>query len=261
MSTQSLLQVQGITKHFGGLMALDDVSFTVAPGEIVGLIGPNGSGKSTLVNILTGLLVPSSGRVLLDGQQISGRPSWQIARMGVARTFQMLRLFPALSVARNIALAMQHALPSGDLASVLRLPSARADDVRTREKALEMLALFGLERFIDQPAAALSIGQQRMVELARGLATSPRVFLLDEPAAGLSPPNVDKLIEVVSTMRAQYGVTVLLVEHVMRVVQAVCDRVVVLDYGRKIADAPPAEATTDPRVVEAYIGLGRARHA
>ena len=258
--TVPLLHFESVTQRFGGLTALDAVGFDVGAGEIVGLIGPNGSGKSTLVNIMTGTLTPTSGRVLMDGQQISGTAPWRIARAGVARTFQMLRLFRTMTVAQNIALAMQPTMEAGYCASMLRTSLARREDTQARRKAAEMLALFELDGFLDHPATTLSIGQQRMVELARGLATAPRVFVLDEPAAGLSPPNVDRLIEVLRRMRDDYGVTVLLVEHVMRVVQAVCDRVVVLDFGEKIADATPAVAINDPRVVEAYIGLGRAKH-
>jgi branched-chain amino acid transport system ATP-binding protein len=257
----SLLHFDSVTRRFGGLVALDGVDFRVESGQIVGLIGPNGSGKSTLVNILTGVLPPSAGRILLDGQSITGWSSWQVARARIARTFQMIRLFPSMTVAENIALAMQPAMPSGYLASALRSTSSRVDDAKAYGKAAEMLALFDLGKFIESPATALSIGQQRMVELARGLATRPRIFVLDEPAAGLSPPMVDRLIEVIRRMRDDYGVTVLLVEHVMRVVQAVCDRVVVLDYGVKIADETPDKAIGDPRVIEAYVGTGRTRHA
>lgn len=256
-----MLRFDAVTRHFGGLTALDAVSFDVAAGEIVGLIGPNGSGKTTLANIATGLLAPTSGAVYMNESKISGTAPWQIARAGVARTFQMLRLFPTMTVADNIALAMQSGLKTGYGASILHTAAAGREDAEVRNKAIQMLSLFDLDKLIDQPVTALSIGQQRMVEIARGLASGPRALILDEPAAGLSPPMVDRLIEVIHRVRKEHRVTVLLVEHVMRVVQAVCDRVVVLDYGEKIAEAAPAVVIEDPRVVEAYLGVGRSSHA
>ncbi len=255
----ALLEARGITKRFGGLVAVDNVDLTVGERQIVGLIGPNGSGKSTMVNLVTGELGVDRGRILLRGQDITNRKPYRRARLGVARSFQMLRLFRSLSVEDNLVLAHHTGMTSSVLDSFLGRRNARDEDGRSRARARELLSFFDLADFAGQPVGALSIGQQRMVELARGMMAEPKLFVLDEPAAGLSPPNVDRLIELIRRMRDEFGMAILLVEHVMRVVRDLCHTVVVLDSGEKIAEGEPEAVVNDPAVVEAYIGSGRTR--
>jgi branched-chain amino acid transport system ATP-binding protein len=256
-----ILEAQGITKRFGGVVAVNDVNLVVSKGQIVGLIGPNGSGKSTMVNLVSGELSPDKGQFFFEGDDITGLPTYRRARAGMARSFQLLRLFTSLTVEDNLLLANHMRMKTGVVDSILGRASGLVEEQAARRRARELLAWFDLEAFADKPASELSIGQQRMVELARGMMSEPNLFVLDEPAAGLSPPNVDKLILLIRRLRDDFGMSILLVEHVMRVVRDLCDHVVVLDSGVKIAEGKPDAVVKDPVVVEAYIGSGSKRRA
>lgn len=259
--SEAILEAKAITKRFGGVVAVNAASLTVGKGQIVGLIGPNGSGKSTMVNLVTGELSPDEGQFLFNGEDITEAPSYRRARAGMARSFQLLRLFSSLSVEDNLLLANHMRMRSSLLSSFLDRAAAREEEQAARRRARELLAWFDLQDFAERPVSALSIGQQRMVEIARGMMSEPTLFVLDEPAAGLSPPNVDRLITLVRRLRDDFGISVLLVEHVMRVVRDLCDHVVVLDSGVKIAEGQPEAVVKDPVVVEAYIGSGWKRRA
>jgi branched-chain amino acid transport system ATP-binding protein len=260
-ATTPVLEAKNITRRFGGVVAVNDAHLTVGRGEIVGLIGPNGSGKSTMVNIVTGEQNVNAGQILFDGEDITALPSFRRSRLGMARSFQMLRLFTSLSVQENLLLAHHTRMKHSAFATFLGRRSAMDEEAQVLKRARELLAWFDLEAFADRPVGALSIGQQRMVELARGMICQPKLFVLDEPAAGLSPPNVDRLIQLIHRMRDEFGMSILLVEHDMRVVRELCDHVVVLDSGVTIARGEPKAVVADPKVIEAYIGSGWNRRA
>ena len=259
--SEPILQARGMVRRFGGVVAVNDVDLAVEAGQIVGLIGPNGSGKSTMVNLVTGELAPDSGSLHFAGRDVTALDPSARTRLGMARSFQMLRLFRSLSVEDNLVLASHFRMRSGTLADVLRTPAAKEEERALRVRARELLGWFELEDFAARPVSAMSIGQQRMVELARGILSEPRLFVLDEPAAGLSPINVDRLITMIRRMRDEFGMSILLVEHDMRVVRELCDSVTVLDAGKVIAAGEPEAVVNDPAVVEAYIGSGWKRRA
>jgi ABC-type branched-subunit amino acid transport system ATPase component len=251
-----LLSLRGVERTFGGLRAVDDASFEVAKGTVHGLIGPNGAGKTTLINLVSGLLAPTAGTIELAGRPIAGLPAHRIARLGVARTFQNIRLFPELT-ARDNVLVGQHLRRSPSLlARMLLLRSAREEGRAARQRAVELLTRVGLPERVEEEARHLSYGEQRRVEIARALASEPSLLLLDEPTAGMNPVEVKGVAQLIRQVAAE-GHSVLLVEHNVRLVMDVCDRITVLNFGKVIAEGAPAAVAADPEVITAYLGSER----
>ncbi|OIQ52753.1 ABC transporter ATP-binding protein [Neomoorella thermoacetica] len=251
---QPLLQVKGLTHYFGGLKAVSDFNLELQGGEIYGLIGPNGAGKTTVFNLITGVYRPTSGRILFRGSSIVGLLPHQIISMGVARTFQNIRLFKELSVLDNVRIAYYSKIQYRPWSALVRTARFREQELRVREKSLELLDLFDLRKQAPVLAKSLPYGEQRRLEIVRALAGNPSLLLLDEPAAGMNPSEIERLMQTIRWIRERFSLTILLIEHQMRLVMNICEKVKVLDFGETIAEGSPQEIRSNPRVLEAYLG-------
>jgi branched-chain amino acid transport system ATP-binding protein len=255
-----LLEVQSITMQFGGLKAVDSLSFAINKGELIGLIGPNGAGKTTVFNMLTGVYTPTQGDILFDGASIKGQKPYQISRRGVTRTFQNIRLFKHLTVLQNVMIAGGQHVHYGMTSAIFQTPKYRQAENSLTEKSLRLLSIFGLESKTQDEAGSLPYGDQRKLEIIRALATEPQLICLDEPAAGMNHQETHHLMETIAKIRKDFGLTVLLIEHDMKLVMGICERIVVLDHGVKIEEGTPQVIQKSQKVIEAYLGTDTDLH-
>ena len=250
----AMLDVKNLSISFGGLKAVDDFSITIEKGQLYGLIGPNGAGKTTIFNLLTGVYKPDGGRILLDGKDITGHKAIQINQAGIARTFQNIRLFKELSVLDNVKVGLHNHHKYSTLSGILRLPSYYKVEKEMDERAMELLKVFDLDKEFDYKASNLPYGKQRKLEIARALATEPKLLLLDEPAAGMKPNETAELMKTIRFVRDHFDMTVLLIEHDMKLVSGICERLTVLNFGHMLAEGPTSEVLSNPEVIKAYLG-------
>jgi branched-chain amino acid transport system ATP-binding protein len=254
MNSETLLTLSDCTITFGGLVAVDSVNLELRKGELIGLIGPNGAGKTTVFNLITGVYHPTTGSINLNGKDIDGQRPHEIAAEGIARTFQNIRLFGSLSALDNVRVGAHTHVRYSMAAALARTPAFRDQDHLLTNKCIHLLHVLGLGAFKDVEARSLPYGEQRRLEIARALGSDPRVLLLDEPTAGMNPHETRELMEVIKSIRDEFGLTILLIEHDMRVVMGICERIYVLDYGKVIAEGKPDEIRANPAVIEAYLG-------